>query len=66
MRYSVFDYTIVIKQPEHAVDFDDDGNQITGLSFKEAKKQLIDQLRARVKEVKEETEDAYLIRKGYR
>lgn len=66
MRYTVYDYNIEILHPQHASDFSDDGEQITGLSFKDAKKKLLEQLRAEIKEVKEETEQAYLERKRRR
>lgn len=66
MRYDVFDREIFIVEPAHACDFNDEGEQITGLSFKEAKKKLLEQLREEIKFVKEETETAYLARKRHR
>lgn len=64
-RYLVFDNAIYIYQPRHPIDFDEEGNVIGGMSFKEAKKLLIEQLRATTKAVKEENEEDYLRRFGY-
>jgi len=63
-RYLVWDYSIEIEKPRYAADFDEEGNPVVGLSFKDAKKKLVDQIKEHLRNVKKETETDYLLRKG--